>query len=422
MRSLAVALVAVAVLGTSGVARASGPNPRKAAKGLIARMHFERLRARYCNVGATKVSMRHGRLWLAVAVTCPVKHEQGPTRVRIFRWTGAKWRQDGVVVGALSGGQWPTAAFLTNSRAPEFAISGCGAGGIVCTSIVSKASGQWRAVPFEYGYGTSLVVNGGPEGRLMLTHAASYEPAAETYLRYSHGVFVPADPPGKRPRCSTTLLERAINPASYRTVRFTQATCADGWAVAVGDEPGLIGPAVGLFEWDHYKRRWTAHTVDSGNLLPAAPATYHLPVSLLERLLAGPVLAPQLAASKLIAGLYASHGGFYWGDRNGIVEAGGARWLIAIVPTGPGTDTAPGPIAAEIFRWDGSQWATAGTIPSVPQDLNVAYDGGWFVGVPQADGSVAFRLVAACCNGPDMNDSESRRLITNAGGGWHVTG
>ena len=35
--------------------------------------------------------------------------------------------------------------------------------------------------------------------------------------------------------------------------------------------------------------------------------------------------------------------------------------------------------------------------------------------------TVAFQLVGVCCKGPDLNHSQSRRLITNAGGTWHVT-
>ena len=36
-------------------------------------------------------------------------------------------------------------------------------------SVVSDIGGRWHAVPFEYGYGRTLEVNGVPAGKLVQT-------------------------------------------------------------------------------------------------------------------------------------------------------------------------------------------------------------------------------------------------------------
>ena len=67
--------------------------------------------------------------------------------------------------GPLGPSQSVDAASLTGTHAPDFAIVGCGAGDTVCASVVSKAGGSWHAIPFEYGYGTTVNPNGYAEGR-----------------------------------------------------------------------------------------------------------------------------------------------------------------------------------------------------------------------------------------------------------------
>jgi hypothetical protein len=69
--------------------------------------------------------------------------------------------------------------------------------------------------------------------------------------------------------------------------------------------------------------------------LPAAPAIYDLALALLTRLAAplGRALEPQVAAAKLIARLQSDYN-FAWAQQNGIVNADGKQWLIAVVPAG----------------------------------------------------------------------------------------
>jgi hypothetical protein len=190
-------------------------------------------------------------------------------------------------------------------------------------SVVSKDGGRWHAVPFEYGYGMSLVVDGGAEGNLVVTNSASYAPPTESYHRYANGRFVPAEPPGRAPQCGKRALEWAAT--STQAIRFDQIGCEAGWALAVGEAAGLAGQTVGLFEWDPHERKWTTQTLDMGHRR---------------------------------------------------------------------ADREPRPRAQR---------------------------GGWFISVPQEQpGTVAFQLVGACCEGTDLNDYRSGRLITNAGGTWHV--
>jgi hypothetical protein len=129
----------------------------------------------------------------------------------------------------------------------------------------------------------------------------------QSYHRYANGKFVPAEPPGRAPQCSKRALEWAAT--TTQTIRFDQIGCKAGWALAVGEGAGLTGQTVGLFEWNPDERKWRTQTLDSGNQLPATPAMFKLPLTLLTRLAApaGARLAPEVSAAKLIAGLQSQH-------------------------------------------------------------------------------------------------------------------
>jgi hypothetical protein len=427
--ALAVALGGLLLSGALPGAAGSRPDPRKAAAALVARMQPARTRARGCTFAASKVVSRNGRFWLATGSTCYPKNKVR-TRVRIFRWSGDSWRLDGSVTGPLGPSQWLNAALLTGSRAPDFAVQGCGAGDNNCLSVVSNLGGRWHAVPFQYGYGTSLEVNGIPVGHLVQTEVdacgCAGGPSTWMYERYTQGVFVPTDPPGRGVGCSPSTFETIADFWQTKVLRFNRVSCAGGWALAVGDGAGFTGPAVGLFDRGSDGRRWHLLTLDNGNALPAAPAIYDLPLSLLSRLAAGTgsTLAPHVAAGRLIARLQSQYG-FDWAQQNGIVEAGGKRWLIAVVPAAPApNDYSPAPVGAVIYRWDVNRWVVDGRLPRVRHHLNVNWFGGWFVSVTQPQPStVAFELVGSCCtttSGNVIENAHSTGLITNVGGNWHI--
>ncbi len=412
--AVAVALSALSV----APAHAIRPSPRQAAAELVARMHPARVRAHLCTFARSKVVSRHRRLWLAVGSTC-YPDDELRTRIQIFRWSGGAWRRDGSVTGPLGPSQWLNAASLTGSLAPDFAVQGCGAADTNCLSVVSRLGGRWHAIPFEYGYGTSLEVNGTPAGRRVLTAVDACScaggPSTWTYERYAHGRFVPAQPPGRAPHCGPAALAGVADPWYLKVLRFTQVRCAAGWALAVGDGAGFGGTVVGLFTRGFNGHRWQVLTLDAGNALPAAPAFYDLPLSLLTRL-AGTAVVPELAAAKLIAGLQTQYG-FAWPGQNGIVDAGGSRWLIAVVPAGPEPkDGSTPPAGAVIHRWNGTAWVVDGRIARLPDRLNAGYYGGWFVPAPAPEPSaVAFDLAGDACCQP-----KGQSVITNSGGAWHV--
>src|SRR5262245_25282394 len=150
LRRVLIVAVAVAVVCVSGAWAASStsrPDPRKAAKQLVAGIHHSRL----CTFAASKVVSRHGRLWLAVSTGCSGKSTEWgqPTHVRIFLWSGRKWLPHGTVNAQLANSQSIDPASLTGSSAPDWAITGCGAGGIVCLSVITHDGGRWHAVPFD---------------------------------------------------------------------------------------------------------------------------------------------------------------------------------------------------------------------------------------------------------------------------------
>ena len=397
--------MAVLMAALAGDGRAARSNPKKAAAALVARMRGETKSG--ATFGASDVVSRSGRFWIALSSSPSGAPYMGggaePTVVRVYRWFGSAWRLDGTVTGKLGPAQWIHAASLTGSRDPDFAVEGCGAGDTNCLSVISDVGGRWHAVPFEYGYGRTLEVNGSSAGRVVFTEVdacgCAGGPTTITYERFRDGVFEPADPPGKvAPKCSASSLATVAYSWEVPVLQFDRVACADGWALAVGTGAGFAGPVVGLFDRGWKPKQWTQLTLDNGNALPVAPSVYDLPLSLLLRLATrlGPVLAPQVAAARLIARLQSEYG-FNWPQQNGIVESGGARWLVAVVPSGRAVnDHSAPPVTAVIYRWAGGGWAVAGRIPHLLDHLNVDWWGGWYVGVPSGSSSSAFSEGHGC--------------------------
>jgi hypothetical protein len=354
---------------------------------------------------------------LAVGSTC-YPHEEVHTDVRLYRWTGFGWSLNGLVTGPLGPSQWISPASLTGSRDPDFAIAGCGAGDTNCLSIVSNLGGRWHAVPFEYGYGRALEVNGTTAGHLVLTEVNACScaggPSTWMYERYREGVFQPTDPPGHASVCSPSQLANVADPWQIKVLHFDRVACAAGWALAVGTGAGFGGRVVGLFDRGSRGARWHVLTLDNGNALPAAPAIYDLPLSLFIRLASrlGSPIARHISAARLIARLQ-SQDHFDWPLQNGIVRVGGTDWLIAVVPAGRApNEYSPYPVAAEIYRWGERRWVLRGRVRRLPKGLNLAWNGGWFVSTVTERQGVAFALAGSY--------SHDKSLITNAGGRWHV--
>ena len=101
-------------VGPGRAQRELGPEPqvqheRRAAQSRWCRVKLHNgaqdgTRNRACGFGTSKVTSRHGRLWLAVSDVCSGKDTDAglpDTRVRVFLWSGRKWRLDGTVTGPL---------------------------------------------------------------------------------------------------------------------------------------------------------------------------------------------------------------------------------------------------------------------------------------------------------------------------------
>jgi S-formylglutathione hydrolase FrmB len=389
-------------------------SPRTAARALVKSL---RATTHADTFAASRVVSRNGRLWLAVGTSSYLR-DTVRTLVRVYRWSGNEWKIEGRVAGPLGPSQWISAAALTGSRDPDFAIEGCGAGDTNCLSVVSDVGGRWHAVPFEYGYGVTTEVNGVPTGGLVLTAVdacgCAGGPSTWTYERYGTGRFRPVDPPGKPQPCDRASLTSAADPWQVKVLHFDRVACAAGWALALGTGAGFDRRVVGLFDHGGHRVQWQLLTLDNGLALPTAPAIYDVPLSLFVRLAVrlGPSLAPELAAAQLIARLQAELD-FGWPLQNGIVRAAGAEWLIAVVPAHHVHDpSAAYPVDALVYRWNGGVWRKQQRVNHLPPAMNLAYFGGWFVARRSGSGAVTFAVAGS--------DARTTKLLTNAGGRWRV--
>lgn len=400
---LALAGVAVAVSVTVLAARASHPDPKKAAAALVKSLHGE---------GATKIAHRNGALWVGIS-----KNDEGRSHHRfwVYRWAGNEWTRVGDVAWTGWGdSRWPTAESLTGSRDPDFAVAGCGAADTICLSVVSDIGGRWHLVPFEYGDGRAIVVNGVPQGHFVLTQVdacgCAGGPTTSMYERYARGVFRPAYGPVKHPRCSKSDLEETAGVGSVATLQFDHFACAADWALAVGTGAGYDGPVVGLFNRQFGRpNSWRMISLDNGLSLPTASEIYDLPPVLLislERKL-GPSFTPILRATQLVVRLRNAHRSLWTA---GLARAKDALWLVEV-------DRKPRRrFSAEVYRWGGSHWVAAGTIGN--DDRLRAFSWGWFVALPGSPG-VAFGWATSDWPNPTPAPP-GKFVITNAGGRWHV--
>ena len=335
--------------------------------------------------------------------------------VQIYRWTTAGWTEQGVVrayFGPIGGCCGISAVSLTGSHDPDFALAGGGAADTNWLAIVSDVAGHWHAVPFDYGYSDTTVVNGVPaRGGVSTEVDASSAAGGPTTLldeTYQDGAFRPAAPPGRSPQCDVSDLQSAAGDAQLQVFEFTRFACADGWAMAIGSGAGYSGPVVGLFAADG--TNWRSVEVDNGASLGSDPGIYDIPLSLLRRLTDGfgASVKPALATAQLIAAP-AMTGYLYV---NGVITADGADWYVK--ETATGNTESPG-AEAEIYHWSGSTWVLQGRVDDLPNSLNYfqAVSGGWFeaVNVPDTN-DPGFKM-----QGPN---SLSSAVLTHAGGTWHV--
>jgi len=336
--------------------------------------------------------------------------------VEIYRWTSERWTADAEVrayFGPIGGCCGISAASLTGSRDPDFELIGGGAADTQWFAVVSDVGGSWHAVPFDYGYSNTTVVNAyaAEHQRVETAVDASSSAGGPTtflYETYQDGAFRPAAPPGRSPPCNVSDLESAAGDAQLQVFEFTKFACADGWAMAIGSGAGYSGPVVGLFEADG--TNWRSVEVDNGASLGSDPGVYDITLSLLRRLTGGfgAGVKPALATAQLIAA--SAMAGYLY--VNGVITADGADWYVK--ETATGSVESPG-AEAGIYRWSGSTWVLQSRVDDLPNSLNYfrALSGGWFeaVNVPGTH-DPGFKM-----QGPNALSSAT---LTNAGGSWHV--
>jgi hypothetical protein len=335
--------------------------------------------------------------------------------VLVYRWTTSGWSEQGSVrgwFGPIGGCCGIAAVSLTGSADPDFALTGGGAADTNWLAVVSDVGGRWHAVPFDYGYSNTTVVNGEVEHGGVATEvdasSSAGGPTTSLYETYQGGVFRPATPPGRLAPCSRSALQSAAGDGQLEVFEFSKVACADGWAMAIGTGAGYTTQVVGLFEAEG--TRWAPVEVDNGDSLGSDPGVYDIPLSLMRQLAAGfgPSVAPALATAPLIA-VPAMVGYPYL---NGVITADGADWYVTETPTGsaesPGAD-------AQIYRWSGSAWVRQGRVDGLPASLNYfqAPSGGWFEAITIAVATTPeFTMQRA--NAP------SATVLTDVGGAWHV--
>lgn len=370
---------------------------------------------------ASPVLAVRGRSWLVLEGADAADPSNAPATVSpyadstvvIYRWISGGWSEQGSVRGAfgpVGGCCGISAVSLTGSHDPDFALEGGGAADTLWLVVISDVGGRWHAVPFDYGYDDTAVVNGDPiHGAVRTMVDASSAAGGPTTLldeTFQHGVFRPAPPPGRSPPCDREELQLAAGDGELEVFYFAKFACADGWAMAIGTGAGYSGQLVGLFEADG--KKWLPIEVDNGNDLGSYPGIYDIPLPLLRRLTAGfgPTVRPALATAPLFVNAAMGADGQYL---NGIDVYDGTDWFVNETPTGHGV--LPGADAA-IYRWSGSTWLERGHVNDLPPSLNYWQSGfadWWFEPV-----AVPGTIVPGFALHPDA------AVLTDAGGTWHI--
>lgn len=233
--------------------------------------------------------------WFAVAVEDPA----GVKTLSIFRWTGHSWQQqarlpvanrDGSLSSGFLGPSTPiTAGSLTGAATPDFLIHSSGAD-TNWLNVVSRATGQWAAVPFEDSGGPTVGENLVKiSGDVITVGYDSCNPncaegkVTTVGFRYRDGLFTPVDPPGS---CTGEALAQAAHTRysaqSHGQYAITGYACTGGYAAATatnGNQRWAITFAAASGGWK---------TLASGNALPATGMPPQIHSALRAKLAADP--------------------------------------------------------------------------------------------------------------------------------------
>jgi hypothetical protein len=342
-------------------------------------------------IAASRIINRRSHHWLVVASQKTPLHAS----LVVYRLTRGRWARLGAVarlpIGDLGAVR---AASLTGSRDPDFVLYSGGADNSYL-SVVSDLGGRWHAVPFDYGYGRSVMIDAqGVHGRRVETAAnacgCASGPTTYGWARYRDGVFRPTKPPGVPPSCTRSQLTRAADPTGALGISLTRVACAGGWALAQGTGIGYAGRVVALF--DQIDRKWTPISVDDGSGLGLAPGIYDLSSTLLHRLAAaiGPTVAPT-ADSTAVWDQFTPQDSA--GDgllaMSGVMTSSGSDWVLAEDQPHPRS------VAIDLYRWSGSAWIRQAAFSRIPDDNTVLGLPGWYRAVSTDDATPRFVIKGA---------------------------
>lgn len=220
------------------------------------------------------VAWRDG-YWFAVAA----KNPAGAMSVSIYRWDGHSWQQQArmpiankngsLVSGGLDSSTPITAGSLTGAATPDFLIHSFGAD-TDWLNVVSDATGQWAAVPFNDSGGPTLGENyTGITGNVITVGYNGCLPncaqgkITEVRFHYRNGLFAPVDAPGS---CTGEALAQAAHATysqqSHGQYAITGYACANGYAAAAATNESYgwtITFHTGATGWQ---------VLASGNLMP----------------------------------------------------------------------------------------------------------------------------------------------------------
>jgi hypothetical protein len=211
----------------------------------------------------------------------------------------------GLDIGMLEGCPGMQAAALTGASTPDFVVNSHGAN-MQYASVIARVGGSWRALSFEQGYamrnGAQVQPgsDGGPQisGRDMLTATGSgMNLHTFTWEAFEHGAFRPVAPPDGDPPCDPQGLDYVLSPAEpggSPALSLQRASCADGWALAVGGGP-LSSRIVALFTAvapfglsdEEPAGSWITIALDDGSGLGYEPGNVDVPLPLLVKLAPG---------------------------------------------------------------------------------------------------------------------------------------
>jgi hypothetical protein len=328
-----------------------------------------------------------GSLWVATAG--PTGHGTGntPSNVAtVYRWTGSRWDLAGTVPTDLIAGMGPGSiepAFLTGSPEPDFIFTGSGAD-YEPTSVVSDVGGRWHAVLFEYGTGLTTVVDGGgAQGRLFETVldgcGCAAGPESSLWETYRDGVFLPVNPPGPVPACTTSSLGQPFTTfggplGASPPLQFSHVACADGWAMAEGTGNGYAGPVVALFE--EQSHQWQELQINDGTDLAYEEGEYDIPADLFRSLGAelGAIVAPdiQAAAPPSWLGLPTDT------TLSGVMTVNGGYWMVGLIQSQPATPQ----VSIAVLHWADSRWALQGEVGPIRDYSSLLGLDQWYSALP----------------------------------------